>query len=492
MMMIGVDGVSWKILQPWINRGELPAFKKFKDTGVHGTLNSTIPSATCPALPSFYTGMNPGNLGIHSYETSEGPVTMNEIKYPKIWDYLGESSLSSIIYNLRFTYPPQKINGMMISGTPVPSEASHYVHPPSLKSKLAGFHEKEKSLDELMDGRGKDKKLFLERAMEITKTRYRTFMDLKPQYHDFILYYIGLTDSVQHVLWDDKGSMLKYFKVVDEIIGSLFSRDGNIPKILFSDHGFHKSARYKFHVNTLLKTEGLLEREGGLLKQKIMDTIQMLARDIIPPSVLAKKLDDGSEQGIGRFDNFPGVDKETSKAWLSEPWGVRVKDDEIEPVIRCLQRMEWKGKKIVKHVWKRDEIFTGKHIEDIPEVIFLTKPEFHSEAQLSGKLVTKLRFRSKRKHAGEHTNAREGIYSVVSGEAKHGPAMNIYDLLPLAMYLLRLEVPIGLDGSIPQEMMIHGKPKYRDYYSSPSKVDPLSDEDKEAIRDRLRALGYLD
>lgn len=382
----------------------------------------------------------------------------------------------------------------MVAGTPVPSESSPYVYPPSLKSKLAGFHKKEKSLDELMDGHGKEKKLFLKRAMEITKIRYRTFMDLNPQDHDFILYYIGLTDSVQHVLWDDKGSMLKYFKVVDEIIGSLFSLDGDIPKILFSDHGFHESARYKFHVNTLLKTEGLLEREGGLLKQKIMDTIQMLARDIIPPSVLVKRLDTASEQGIGRFDNFPGVDKEASKAWLSEPWGVRVKDDEIEPVIRCLQRMEWKGKKIVKHVWKRHEIFTGKHIEDIPEVIFLTKPEFHSEAQFSGKLVTKLRFRSKRKHVGEHTNAREGIYSVVSGDEQvnRGPIMNIYDLLPLAMYLLRLEVPKGLDGSISQEMMIYGKPEYRDYYSSPSEVDPLSDEDKEAIHDRLRALGYLD
>ena len=66
VLVLGLDGATWKALKPLIDFGVLPNFKKLVNHGCSGILSSTIPPNTSPAWPCMATGLNPGKLGVFS------------------------------------------------------------------------------------------------------------------------------------------------------------------------------------------------------------------------------------------------------------------------------------------------------------------------------------------------------------------------------------------------------------------------------------------
>ena len=153
VMMIGIDGGTWTLLNRWISENKLPTFKKIINSGSKAILKSTIPSSTGPALASLFTGMNPGNHGVlsKSFLKPDGSIgSLIEIEYPRIWNILDINGRYSCIVNVRFTYPPDKINGLMLSGF-APSEKSNYIYPEYMRDKVKGFinDKREKTIHEL-------------------------------------------------------------------------------------------------------------------------------------------------------------------------------------------------------------------------------------------------------------------------------------------------------------------------------------------------------
>ena len=56
VLIIGLDGATFALLQPWAQQGILPNLKKLMDSGIKLPLMSTIPPVTGPAWSSFFTG----------------------------------------------------------------------------------------------------------------------------------------------------------------------------------------------------------------------------------------------------------------------------------------------------------------------------------------------------------------------------------------------------------------------------------------------------
>ncbi len=67
IFVIGLDGVGFPLIEPWIAAGKLPHLAQAVESGTHGTLESTIPPLTGPAWSSFQTGVNPGKHGVSSW-----------------------------------------------------------------------------------------------------------------------------------------------------------------------------------------------------------------------------------------------------------------------------------------------------------------------------------------------------------------------------------------------------------------------------------------
>jgi len=63
LLIIGLDGADWRILNPWIEQGALPHLATLRAQGRWGDLRSTIRPESSTAWSTFATGVNPGRHG---------------------------------------------------------------------------------------------------------------------------------------------------------------------------------------------------------------------------------------------------------------------------------------------------------------------------------------------------------------------------------------------------------------------------------------------
>jgi predicted AlkP superfamily phosphohydrolase/phosphomutase len=132
---IGVDGGTFDIIIPLLEKGKLPNFERIINQGVWGELESTVPPFSGPAWSSFQTGKAPANHGIfdfvskkpYSYETY--CINSTHIESPRLWDILGDCGLKAGVINVMGNYPPSPINGFILTRGLTPTKKP-YSHPP--------------------------------------------------------------------------------------------------------------------------------------------------------------------------------------------------------------------------------------------------------------------------------------------------------------------------------------------------------------------------
>ena len=126
LLIIGIDGATFDLILPWAKEGFLPNLAGLIDQGTYGELASTLPPVTSPAWPSFMTGCNPGKHGvfdfIHRTGADFGLVNATKIRRPTIWQRLSQAGFSVGVLNVPVTYPPQPLNGYMVTGILSPKE----------------------------------------------------------------------------------------------------------------------------------------------------------------------------------------------------------------------------------------------------------------------------------------------------------------------------------------------------------------------------------
>src|SRR2546427_762338 len=67
VVMVGVDGADWRVIEPLVARGRMPAFKRLMEQGATGTLRSMLPSASPSLWTTIATGVGPDRHGIHGF-----------------------------------------------------------------------------------------------------------------------------------------------------------------------------------------------------------------------------------------------------------------------------------------------------------------------------------------------------------------------------------------------------------------------------------------
>ncbi|MCP8312085.1 MAG: alkaline phosphatase family protein, partial [Candidatus Methylarchaceae archaeon HK02M1] len=134
VLVIGLDGATFYLLLPLLQKGELPFFSNFLKDGVYTTLQSTIPMFTPTAWSSFMTGKNPGKHGVIGFFARESNsyntiTSTSRRRGEDIWTILSKNGKKVVVINVPFTYPPKEVNGCMISGSETKSE--DFVYPSS-------------------------------------------------------------------------------------------------------------------------------------------------------------------------------------------------------------------------------------------------------------------------------------------------------------------------------------------------------------------------
>lgn len=134
IIIIGFDGLSPEIVEPMMKNGKLPNFSRLKEEGSYARLSTTIPAQSPIAWAGFATGKNPGKTGLFDFiirdpKTYNLDLALSDIRknHPKriiktkcFWQYTSDKKIPTVILSCPVTFPPDKIDGKMLSGMGVP------------------------------------------------------------------------------------------------------------------------------------------------------------------------------------------------------------------------------------------------------------------------------------------------------------------------------------------------------------------------------------
>jgi predicted AlkP superfamily phosphohydrolase/phosphomutase len=140
VLVLGLDGATFDIIQPLIEENRIPNIKKLMENGSWGILDSTLPPVTIPAWISMMTGKNPGKLGVFDLLKREGygvePNGYCFTNHIPLWKHLNAYGVRTGVINIPGTYPPEEVDGFMVTGMMTPSKDSSYSYPSKLQTDL--------------------------------------------------------------------------------------------------------------------------------------------------------------------------------------------------------------------------------------------------------------------------------------------------------------------------------------------------------------------
>ena len=137
MLIIGIDGMDPKVTDKLMSEGMLPNFLRLKEIGSFSKLKTVLPAESPVAWTTIATGTNPGKHGLFDFVTRdpktyllEVAITKQKSKYSTkfespikgipFWRITSDAKIPTTIIRWPATFPPDKINGVMLSGEGVP------------------------------------------------------------------------------------------------------------------------------------------------------------------------------------------------------------------------------------------------------------------------------------------------------------------------------------------------------------------------------------
>ena len=552
LLIIGLDGATFSLIRPWSERGLLPNLKRLMDEGSCGVLTSTILPITAPAWASFITGVNPGKHGLYDFSVREEggyglvPVNGSYRKARAFWDYLAEDDVQVGVVNMPGTYPPEPMNGFMVTGMLTPSMEMEFTYPADLGDELRrmGYTI---LFQEVYSGN--NEAAVLEDILQTACSRREALLHMiKTRHWDIFFTVLPETDNLSHFFWGfmDPGHPLhdaqkavhfgdalqRIYMQADETIGDLLSSvDGQTIVLIMSDHGSGPLYKNLFLNNYLLQL-GMMKMKSTI-STRVKNGLTRLgftvttAHDLLSKVGLAKRVRhtigySGKKSLMTKLLNlfltFEDVDWSRTKAYSAgnygqiyinlrgrEPRGIVQPGAEYEEIrkqiidrLRELRDPDT-GSPIVDRVFKREEIYTGPYVDQAPDIIFLPYEMKYMTSRFLEFASSRIVEPAARHRTGGHT--MEGICilrgpSIRSGHRIEGA--RLIDLTPTILHLFGSAIPGEMDGHVltdvfePDSQWSSRAPQLSEVPISRYRSTVQSDEDdQEMIKKRLQGLGYI-
>lgn len=549
VLIIGLDGASLDLIKPWAQAGYLPNLHALMKNGTYGKLLSVQPVVSAPAWATFMTGTNPGKHGVYDFvyrETSSyrlRPTTRQHISEPSLWRILSEQNRKVGVINVPMTYPPEPVNGFIVSGLGTPN-FKQFTYPPSLSDLLLkqGYR-----VNRNMYYPDNDEKGFLEDTFDLIESIQQAAKRLIQEFSwDFFMVVFRDTDDVSHGFWrymdpthpryepDSafKNAILKLYQKLDQYIGELIEIAGDDTNIIImSDHGF--GPLYKdVYLNEWLRQKGYLVTHEVKTQHKFLSRFGVTRSNVsrILRATHLGKVEKWVKDFLGdKIEILPrnkwpdfneGIDWGKTRAFSfgyqgqiyinlaeREPHGIvhsgKEYDQLIEELTQDLKGLidPEDGLPVVDNIYYKNELYSGSHIKNAPDLVLVMR---------GLKYITRLGF-----ELGNHHGAIFGI-SPVNESGGHkpngiliasGPAFNppkgemptawLGDITPTVLHLLDCAIPTRIDGKVLHEWLnvnlAHIPVNFIDTQNntsvSPSKE--LSKSEEHELMQRLSDLGYL-
>lgn len=541
-VVIGIDGGEWDVLNPLIERGELPNLEELKREGISGELESITPPVSPPAWTSIQTGMNPGKHGIFDFSSFDEryrrkSVNATQQRATPFWRVLNDNDVSTGLFKVPFTYPPGQVDGFIVTGFPTPNTVKDFATPASITGRI----ESPKPLfeDWSLQHDGKYE-AFRDDLIRVVETQTDFLIDLLTDYDiDVLMTVYDGADRIQHFFWkyfdethprhvpetELSDAIPAYFRALDTAIGELLAElDSSTNIIVLSDHGFGPLEK-DIYIEDWLEENGYLTRvdqsaSDRLVSQTAKKTVQYswsvvkqagldyTIKEILPEDVVLT----GREIKEGRRRT---IDWDKTSAFFTTLSGqsilINLEDryhkgtvsrSEYDDVVNNLQaallelRDPETDEQVIEAVYHRDELFDGWAIEEAPDLIIECKSEYTLKGGSAERLVT-----TSKQHAQERSGDHRSTGIIIA----QGPAfskgvvaeMSILDIAPLLLHLQGCPIPESIDGQVSQSLFTDEFRNSRDvkhtsqYGQMTRGTRRWTESEEEELQDRLEDMGYL-
>lgn len=561
VMILGLDGGTFDLIRPWAEQGLLPNLAKLLEAGAYSPLRSTIPPMTFPAWNAFMTGTNPGKHGVFDFlEMKPGSYELEVMnathrKCETLWRIASRAGKRCAVLGVPVTYPPEPINGIMISGFDAPFVDARIMYPPELFEELqervgpyilsASFtpHLKRRRLDKALEA--------IYAAIDRKASTAKYILQREPW--DIFMMVFGETDVAIHYFWkyhdpkspqrtgrcqlgEAEDPVYGIYRRVDSHLGDLLqmaSEDTTI--FVMSDHGAGGASDKVIYLNRFLEMHGLLAFKRRLLRTTLhrrLDSLKSTIRAVLPDKAIKRLRFHPKSLGL-KWESqlrFSTIDWSRTQVYSEEtpyypnlrinlegrePEGIVSRSKVPEVVDRVRSLLEaWTdpetGERVVEKVYAKEEIYRGDHLEHAPDLLiswnlcggysYLSRPSFLSRrggplGRIPAREIDRSDFMINR--SGSHRD--QGIFIIAGKEIQPGPIQSqdvqITCLAPTVLHLLGLPIPRNMDGQVLQSCFKPAcvrQPVYQEETpSGPSSAQSYTEAESEEVGRTLAGLGYL-
>jgi predicted AlkP superfamily phosphohydrolase/phosphomutase len=556
VLIVGLDGATFDLMLPWIEQGLLPNFARLLDSGSHSRLQSTIPPITPCAWSSFMTGKNPGRHGLfdfvepnrdgHGLRFTNASFRDGE----SLWACLSRHGRRVGVVNVPMTYPPEPVNGFLISGLDTPHEYSPFMYPVEVRQELkqAGIRYRidQQHLGAMRtDDRRRQQ---LEDIFAAESARTAAFRHLhRGRRCQFRMIVYGATDQVQHHFWhfmDDKHdkhdplgakefqhAIRDTYVHLDRELGLLLSDgDEDTVVIIMSDHGFGPTSNLRVRLNQVLHDAGLLKFDepvpGGGALRKLAGWLDGRLRSTLSADMkrtLAglfprlrtwfENLDEAKIDWAHTAAFVNETYRSSPAVWLNGSASLGAVEQE-----KLLQRVEealttlvdpTTGKQVISRCYRPHEIYEGSHTDRAPHVLpSWWEDGFLLEQSIPGPNAPSSIERSTTPIQGgvefAASHRLDGVFIASGGPVRAGAVLKsprIIDVAPTVLYLMGVPVPADMDGrvlteALDPEFVARNPIDWEDAQTdgedeATGDLQAFSEQESELIAKRLQALGYI-
>jgi predicted AlkP superfamily phosphohydrolase/phosphomutase len=453
------------------------------------------------------------------------------------WTILNDDGTSTGLFKVPFTYPPDEVNGFMITGFPTPSTVDDFAYPKSISNRISSPKEIFENREYLNDG---NYEAFKQDLIDVASKQTKLLLEMiEDRQTDFLMTVYDGADRIQHFFWkyfdtdhpryesDPKlsSAIRQYYQVVDDGIGELLeatSEETNV--LILSDHGFGPLS-YDIYIDEWLENKNYLSRRsehtpreftvtmvGRLLKYG-WEVVTRMGVDGFVESILPDQL---FEHGHSmQKTNRRAIIWEDTRAFFTSLSGQAininseerysngiVSEDEYEAVIEALSselldlNHPQTEEQLIKNVVRTDQEFNGWMVDQAPDLIVESASGYTLKDGRSNMLI---------KPSKQAKNDRSGDHRTRGILIANGPAFDtgtikkpsVLDIAPTLLYLHNSPIPEVMDGRVLKPLFNKNACKSRNvkrtsnYGEMNRESREWSEEEAIEMEEKLRDMGYL-
>jgi len=239
LLVVGVDGASGPLLEGLIARGDTPNLARLARRGRRGLLESTFIPESAMAWTSLRTGVTAGVHGVLHFLSPDW-------KRSSYWKWLGDAGLRSIVVGVPKSDPEEDFEGLLVGGWNLEATA-RYTHPATLADHLAGTGY-DPALAEEADP------VVFARRMRMRTDLALALLETLEWDHAFVVY--EYPDTAGHRFGLETERWRATYRAFDRELGRLLAVvDARTTVLVVSDHGWRRFPR-AFAVGPWLAAEG--------------------------------------------------------------------------------------------------------------------------------------------------------------------------------------------------------------------------------------------